>query len=109
MSRTFVRTLTFDLNIKIIFVFVRSSLLFDIGISNLAYGCIIMRQHVIYILDLCMILTFYLYVSGGGILCEFYSQFLSCYFVSDVLICSHAMNKDSMSFRILTKLNFVHN
>ena len=31
-----------------------------------------------YILDLSMTLTFDLYVGGGGILSEFYSQFLSC-------------------------------
>ena len=41
------------------------SLLFDIGI--LAYGCITMRQHVVYILDLSMTLTFDIYVGGGGL------------------------------------------
>ena len=54
------RTLTFDLNIKIIFspwiyVCARSSLLFDIGITNLT-GCITMRCYVyswpLYDLDL---------------------------------------------------------
>ena len=57
----------------------RSSLLVDIGIhiQILAYGYITMRPHVVYILDLCMILIFDLYVGGGGILSEFYSQFLS--------------------------------
>ena len=43
----------------------------------LAYGCITMRQHVAYILDLSMTLTFDLYVGGGGILSKFYSQLLS--------------------------------
>ena len=37
-----------------------------------------MRQHVVYILDLSMTLTFDLYVGVGVILSEFYSQFLSC-------------------------------
>ena len=32
-----------------------------------------------YIHDLCMTLTFDLYVGGGGFLSEFYSQFLSCW------------------------------
>ena len=32
-----------------------------------------------YILDLSMTLTFYIYVGGGGILSEFYSQFLSSF------------------------------
>ena len=43
-----------------------------------AYGCITMRQHVVYILDLSLTLTFDLYVDGGRYLSEFYSQFLSC-------------------------------
>ena len=34
-----------------------------------------MRQHVVYIHDLCMTLTFDLYVGGEGILGEFYSVF----------------------------------
>ena len=34
----------------------------------LTYGCITMRQHVVYILYLSMTLTFDLYVVGGGIL-----------------------------------------
>ena len=42
------------------------SVLFDIGILNFAYGCITMRQHVVYILDLSMTLTFDLYVDGRG-------------------------------------------
>ena len=36
-------------------------------------------RHVVYLLDLSMTLTFDLYVGGGGILSEFYSQFLSCF------------------------------
>ena len=56
-------TLPFDLNIKIILlpwicVWARSSLFFDIGILNLAQGCITVRQHVVYIHVLCMILTY---------------------------------------------------
>ena len=35
-------------------------------------------RHVVYILDLSMTLPFDLYAGGGGILSEFYSQFLSC-------------------------------
>ena len=54
-------TLTFYLNIKIFIMnltLVRSSLFFDIkGYQIWAYGCITLRQHV-YILDLCMTLTF---------------------------------------------------
>ena len=38
-----------------------------------------MRRHVVYIIDLIMTLTFDIYVGGGGILREFYSQFLSCF------------------------------
>ena len=41
----------------------------------LAYECITLRQHVVYILDICM--TFDPYVGVGGILSEFYSQFIS--------------------------------
>ena len=72
-------TLTFDLNIKIIFspwiwVWQNVFALWQI----LAYGCITMRQHVVYILDLSLTLTFDLYVDGGRYLSEFYSQFLSC-------------------------------
>ena len=56
------------------------SLRFDIGILNLGkYGCVTMRQHVAYIFDISMTLTFDLYVGGGGILSEFYSPFLFCY------------------------------
>ena len=44
----------------------------------LAYECITMKQQNMYILDLSMNLTFDLYVGGGGILSDFYSQFLSC-------------------------------
>ena len=43
-----------------------------------------MRQHVVYILDLSMTLTYDLYAGGGGILSEFYSQFLSFLFVSNL-------------------------
>ena len=50
----------------------RSSLLCDI----FAYGCITTRQHVMYIRNLCMTLTFDLYVGGGGIYSEFYSVFI---------------------------------
>ena len=45
----------------------------------MAYGCITMRLHVVYILDLCMTLTLDLYVGGGGNLSEFYSQISSCF------------------------------
>ena len=41
----------------------------------LAYGCITMRQHVVYILNLSMTLTFDLYMGGGVILSEFYPRF----------------------------------
>ena len=55
------------------FVWVRSFLLFDIGIWNFAHGCITMRQHVyfrdLYDLDLWPI------CGGGGTLSEFYSVF----------------------------------
>ena len=34
-----------------------------------------MKQHVVYILDLSMTLTFDLYVGGGGIFSEIYLQF----------------------------------
>ena len=40
-----------------------------------------MRQHVVYVLGLSMTLT-YTYVGGGGILGEFYLQFLSCFFIN---------------------------
>ena len=74
-------TLTFDLNIKIIFppwiwvwqdVFAlwHSTIVWHMGVSP--------WDNVVYILDLNMTLTFDLYVDGGGILSEFYSQFLSC-------------------------------
>ena len=44
-----------------------------------------MRQHVVYILDLSMTLTFDLFVDGGGgILSEFYSQFLSCFTMKNI-------------------------
>ena len=42
-------------------------------------GCIIMRQHAVYIHDLCVSLTFDPIWGLGGILSEFYSQFLSCF------------------------------
>ena len=58
-------TLTFDLNIKLYFYHGfksgKMSLHFDTGIPNLANECIIIRQHVVYILDLSMTLTFDLY------------------------------------------------
>ena len=38
----------------------------------LAYGCITMSQHVVYILDLSMTLTFDLFMGGGGILSNCY-------------------------------------
>ena len=41
----------------------------------LAYGCITMRQHVVYILDLSITLTSELYVGGGGILVSFTHSF----------------------------------
>ena len=64
-------TLTFDLNIKIKFspgiwvwqdplCFVRKAY------QILTYGCIAMRQHIVYILNLCMTSTFDLYVGGLG-------------------------------------------
>ena len=45
----------------------------------LAYGCITMRQHVVNIFYLSMTLT-YIWLAGG-ILSEFYSQFLSFFFL----------------------------
>ena len=45
-----------------------------------------MRQHVVYIHDLCMTLTFDLYVGSGGILSEFYSQFTSCWPLSGAFV-----------------------
>ena len=64
-------TLTCGLYIKNIFspwffVWARLSLLFDIGIPNLALGCITMRQHVVYIHDLkwSWPLT-YMWLAGG--------------------------------------------
>ena len=49
----------------------------------LIYGCITMRQHVVYVLELCLTwVTFDLYVGDGGIHSEFYSQFLSIKLVS---------------------------
>ena len=58
-------TFTFGLNNKIILspwicVWACSSLLFDTGIPNLAHGCtcIIIRQHVVYIHDLSITLTY---------------------------------------------------
>ena len=53
------------------FVMAKIILLLDIGIPNLAQGCITMRQHVVYIHHLCMILSFDLYVVTWGILSEF--------------------------------------
>ena len=77
-------TLTFDLNINIIFspcicVSARSSkLLFDTGIQNLVHGCITMREHVVFIHNLCMTLMFDLKVDisagEGGILSKFNLQ-----------------------------------
>ena len=79
----FCMTLTFDLNIKIIFYHGFESgkmfLLFDIGIPNFGkWVCHHQKQHVVYILDLSMTLTFDLYVGGAVIRSEFYSQVLSC-------------------------------
>ena len=69
--------LTFNLNIKIIIFTInlsptRSSVPSDMGIPILGnwYGCITVR-HVLYILDLCMTLTYIWLV--GSILVEFYS------------------------------------
>ena len=45
-------------------------------VSIINYGCITMRQHVVCILNLCMTLTFDLYVGGGGIHSKFYSLFI---------------------------------
>ena len=60
-------TLTFDLNINIFTMnlSLAKCLCSDKGIQNLG---IWMRQHVVYILDLSMTLTFDLHVGGGGIL-----------------------------------------
>ena len=73
-------TLTFDLNIKIIFHHWfdsgKTSLLFNIGIQNFGIWVYHLGQHVMYILDSSMTLTFDLYVGDGGILSEFDSQFL---------------------------------
>ena len=67
----------------------KMSLLFDIGIRN--FG-ITMRQHVVYILDLSMTLTFDLYVCGWrGILSEFYSQFFLSCFISTGVPCEEKM------------------
>ena len=50
-------------------------------------------RHVVYIHNFCMTLTFYLYVGSGGILSEFYSQFLSWLWVFyskfQKLLCEH--------------------
>ena len=51
------------------------SLLFDIGIGN--FGIWVYHHETT--LDLSMTLTVDLYVGGGGILSEFYSQFSSCF------------------------------
>ena len=77
--------LTLDVKVKFIgfltcqCVWLVNSVCFDIGLPYLAHECINTRQHVVYIHDLCMTLTFDLYVGGGGFLSEFYSQFLSCW------------------------------
>ena len=60
------------------FVMAKIILLLDIGIPNLAQGCIPMRQHVVYIHDLCMTLTFDLYVVTRVSLVSFTHSF---YFV----------------------------
>ena len=60
------------------FVMAKIILLLDIGIPNLAQGCITMRQHVVYIHDLCMTLTFDLYVVTRVSLVSFTHSF---YFV----------------------------
>ena len=63
-------TLTLDLNIKFMlspWIWVRQDRLCFLtqACHILAYRCITMRQHVVYILDLCMTLTFDLYVGDG--------------------------------------------
>ena len=55
----------------------RSSLAYKI----LVYESITMRQHDMYILYLYMTLNFDLYVYSRGIFSEFYSHFLSCFFL----------------------------
>ena len=63
-----------------------------------------MRQYVVYILDLRRTLTFELYVGGGGILTEFYSQLFILILVRVVcmlefinLIIVHVINKERSS------------
>ena len=78
-------TLTFNLNIKILFsplIWVWKDI-FALWHRQTKFWH--MRQHLMYILDLSMTLTFDLYVGGGDILSEFYSQFLSCFFS----VCMH--------------------
>ena len=74
-------TLTFYLNIKIIFSpwiwFWQDVFALNIGILNFGIWVYHLGQHVVYILDPSMTLTFDLYLGDGGILSEFYSQFLS--------------------------------
>ena len=57
------------------FLWAKSSLRFDIGIPNLPHMCINMRQHVVYIHDLCMTSNFYLYVVVGVSLVSFTHNF----------------------------------
>ena len=58
------------------FTLTRSSLLFNIGIPNIGILMYHMRQYVVYILNLCLSLTFDLYVGDEGILSDLYSQSL---------------------------------
>ena len=67
----------------------------------LTYGCITMRQHVMRILYLSMTLTFDLYVGGVGILSEYYSQFLSCFF-KNLLLQSQAQVRQSKYIVMMT-------
>ena len=85
-------TFTFGLDIKIIFspwifVWARSCLLFDLGIPNLAHGCITMNNMLnVYIHDL----DLWPICGGWGTLSEYYSWFLSCLklnFLHPVMLC----------------------
>ena len=60
-------------------------------------------RHVVYILDLSMPLTFDLYVGGGGILSEFFSQFLSCFFQKYFSLLLQALIKQTKYIVMMTK------
>ena len=73
--------ISFSGGLKIFSPWIYSSLLFYKGIPNLAHGCITLRQHVVYIHDLCMTLTFDRYVSLNVI----NSQFFSCLILGQLI------------------------